>query len=72
LRELGEAVFCAFGARELLELGALPEPTDENFGAVLARPAPLLQASFRDASSGVVNYLKPYVQQPAVSADDVN
>ena len=72
LRELAEAVFGAFGARALLELGALPEPADENFAAVLARPAPLLHASFRDAASGVVDYLKPYVQQPAVSADDIN
>lgn len=72
LRELAEHVFDAFGARGLLELGALPEPAEENFGAVLARPAQLLHAHFRDAASGVVDYLKPYVQQSAVTADDVH
>ncbi len=72
LRALAESVFGAFGASALLELGALPEPADENFGAVLARPAPLLPAHFREATSGVVDYLKPYIQPLAASADNVN
>jgi nucleoside-diphosphate-sugar epimerase len=62
LRELAEHVFGAFGAPQLLELGALPEPARDNFEAVLARPAALAQVSFRDARNGVVEYLTPYVQ----------
>lgn len=72
LRELADYVFGQFGARELLALGALPEPADDNFGAVLVRPAALLDIPFRDARAGVVDYLKPYVQQPDVSRNDVH
>lgn len=72
LRELAEHVFGAFGVPALLELGALPEPARDNFDAVLVRPAPLVHAPFRDARSGVVDYLKPYVQPPNVAAHEVH
>ncbi|WP_305820958.1 NAD-dependent epimerase/dehydratase family protein [Massilia brevitalea] len=72
LRALAETVFEAFGARAQLEVGALPEPASDNFGAVLERPAALELAYFRDAAAGVVDYLKPYILQPAVPTDDVH
>lgn len=72
LRDLAESVFTAFGARALLELGALPEPADDNFGAVLARPAPLLHARFRDACSGVADDLRLHITPPDASAHDIH
>lgn len=72
LRMLAETVFDAFDARAQLALGALPEPADDNFGAVLTRPDALEHAYFRDAGAGVVDYLKPYVLQPAVPTNDVH
>jgi nucleoside-diphosphate-sugar epimerase len=72
LRALAEHVFDAFGVRELLELGALPEPPADNFEAVLTRPAPLAHAHFRQALGGVVDYLKPYLQSPVVTTNDVH
>lgn len=61
LRGLAEGVFTAFGEGALLKIGALPEPADDNFAVVLARPASLLTAGFRDAIGGVVDYIQPFL-----------
>jgi nucleoside-diphosphate-sugar epimerase len=58
LSTLATAVFDGFGAPALLQLGALPEPQDENYGTVFARHAALEQAAFRDTLPAVVAYMK--------------
>lgn len=58
LRKLAEAIFDAFGKSDLLQLGALPEPMQENFGHVFQRPPALDGARFRDSVPAVVEYMK--------------
>lgn len=61
LRELAIAIFEAFGASEMLRLGARAEPAEENYGAVF-QPHPLLGlGNFRPAVQSVVKYLQTYV-----------
>ena len=57
LAQLARTVFDAFGAPELLQVGAIPEPRDENYTTVFARHPLLAQAGFRDTLPAVVAYL---------------
>jgi nucleoside-diphosphate-sugar epimerase len=57
LRDLAETTFAAFGASALLELGAIPEPLDENYATVFA-PDPLLASdAFRPTLPAIHAYL---------------
>ncbi|MDC6380316.1 NAD-dependent epimerase/dehydratase family protein [Pseudomonas graminis] len=58
LRSLAEAIFGAFGKTHLLQLGALPEPTQDNFDLVFERPQALKDSTFREAIPAVIEYLK--------------
>ncbi|MET3442076.1 nucleoside-diphosphate-sugar epimerase [Variovorax paradoxus] len=58
LADLASAVFKAVGRMDLLRIGARPEPPDDNYATVLARPAVLAGISFRPAQAGVAEYVK--------------
>lgn len=58
LRSLAQGIFDAFGKAHLLQLGALPEPVQENFDRVFTVPEALKAMSFRDANSAVIEYMK--------------
>jgi nucleoside-diphosphate-sugar epimerase len=64
LRELATTVFAAFGAADLLHLGALPEPLEENYSTVFARHPLLGPQAYRPAFPAIVDYLKACVEQP--------
>lgn len=64
---LASAVFAAFGAADLLQLGALPEPLEENFSTVFARHRLLAPQAYRPALPAIVDYLKACVAQPLPS-----
>ena len=64
LRELASTVFAAFGAAELLHLGALAEPLEENYSTVFARHRLLAPQAYRPALPAIVDYLKACLAQP--------
>jgi nucleoside-diphosphate-sugar epimerase len=64
LRELATTVFAAFGAADLLHVGALPEPLEENYSTVFARHPLLGPQAYRPALPAIVDYLKACVVQP--------
>lgn len=61
LRQLAEAIFQAFGKTDLLRLGAVPEPVQENFSDVFAQPPALREMEFRETVASVVAYMKTLV-----------
>jgi nucleoside-diphosphate-sugar epimerase len=61
LRELATHVFEAMGCSELLRIGARPEPPDDNFATVLARPHVLDDVTFRPALEGVAQYVQTQI-----------
>ncbi|EPM71021.1 hypothetical protein A584_10860 [Pseudomonas syringae pv. theae ICMP 3923] len=61
LGDLAKAIFKAFDKTHLLRLGALPEPTQENFGHVFERPEALDGIAFRDSIESVVDYMKKQI-----------
>ena len=54
LRAIATHVFDAFGRPDLLRLGALPDPREDNFDRVFARPALLDGVRFRDTLPAIV------------------
>lgn len=58
LRNLAEAVFNAVDKSQLLQLGALPEPAEENFNLVFDLPEALKKSTFREAIPSVIEYMK--------------
>lgn len=64
LAELATTVFAAFGAEDLLHLGARPEPLEENYSTVFARHPLLGPQAYRPALPAIVDYLKACVAQP--------
>jgi nucleoside-diphosphate-sugar epimerase len=61
LRDLAKYVFASLGASELLELGALPEPREENYTRVFPRPAMLDEVFFRETLPAVAQYMKAHL-----------
>ncbi|KPZ08005.1 Uncharacterized protein ALO41_03498 [Pseudomonas amygdali pv. ulmi] len=61
LGDLAKAIFKAFDKTHLLRLGALPEPTQENFSHVFERPDALDGIVFRDSIESVVDYMKKQI-----------
>jgi nucleoside-diphosphate-sugar epimerase len=57
LRVLAETTFNAFGASELLQIGAIPEPLDENYSTVFARDPLLAPDAFRAPLAAIAAYL---------------
>ena len=58
LKTIAEGVFQAFGKGSLLDAGALPEPSEENYTKIFKLSVGLNQGMFRDSLSGVVDYMK--------------
>lgn len=57
LREIAEKVFAALGKDHLLQIGTLPEPTEENYGKIFEPMAMLRAVEFRNEIQGVVEYM---------------
>lgn len=57
LKALAVAVFEALGKSKLLQIGALPEPQEENYGTIFEVTPVLESMAFRDAIQGVVEYM---------------
>lgn len=64
LYELATTVFAACGAVDLLHVGALAEPLEENYSTVFARHPRLAPQAYRPALPAVVSYLKARLAQP--------
>jgi nucleoside-diphosphate-sugar epimerase len=58
LRDLATHVFEDLGKLELLEVGAVPGPSDDNYATVLPRLGVLQPLTFRPAGPGVAAYLR--------------
>jgi nucleoside-diphosphate-sugar epimerase len=58
LRCLAESVFEALGKPELLRVGALPEPVEENFEQIFTPPSELQDFKFRETLPAVAHYMK--------------
>lgn len=66
LRAIAESVFHALGKDELLHVGALPEPPEENYEQVL-RPTEILQrVEFRNSLPAIVQYMRECNSLPEV------
>jgi nucleoside-diphosphate-sugar epimerase len=58
LRHIAEGVFSALGKSELLQIGGLSEPPEENY-AIIMQPAPQLASTvFRESLPAVIEYMK--------------
>lgn len=64
LLNLASHIFAAVGRNELLRIGARPEPRDDNYATVLARPHVLDNILFRPALEGVTDYVKTQIIKP--------
>ncbi|WP_338015395.1 NAD-dependent epimerase/dehydratase family protein [Dyella acidiphila] len=71
LRALAEAVFGALEKNHLLRVGALPEPSEENYGKTFAPTMMLDTIEFRDAIQGVVEYMCACCTSGAVAAGKI-
>ncbi|WP_426177083.1 NAD-dependent epimerase/dehydratase family protein [Massilia sp. TWR1-2-2] len=64
LRELATTVFAQCSAADLLHVGALAEPLEENYSTVFARHRLLGAQAYRPALPAIVAYLKACLAQP--------
>lgn len=58
LREIATTLFSAFGEKDLLKIGARPEPAEENYDTSFDRPDFLANVKFRDALPAIVKYIE--------------
>jgi nucleoside-diphosphate-sugar epimerase len=58
LRSLAQAIFESQHKSHLLQVGAIPEPAQDNFDRVFSVPESLKTHSFRDTLPAVVEYMK--------------
>jgi nucleoside-diphosphate-sugar epimerase len=58
LRKLATYVFDEFDLGNLLKIGALPNPANDNYGNVFERSATLKDVAFRDTLPSIVEYLR--------------
>lgn len=58
LRAVAESVFDAFGKRDLLQVGALAEPPEENYQQILAPNGLLDPEAFRDSLPAIAKYMQ--------------
>lgn len=58
LRAVAESVFGAFGRDDLLCVGALAEPADENYQQILAPTGSIDPAIFRDSLPAIAKYMQ--------------
>ncbi len=58
LKMIAHGVFQALGRDDLLRVGALPEPLEENYEKILSPTEMLQQVAFRDSLPAIVQYMK--------------
>jgi nucleoside-diphosphate-sugar epimerase len=65
LREIAVSVFQAFGKDDMLHIGGLPEPLEENYRQIFNRPAVLDDVDFRETLPAIVDYMKKLYREAA-------
>jgi len=58
LKDIANYIFDAFNCRQLLIVGALPKPTNDNYKLVFERPYVLENMAFRETLPALVDYLR--------------
>jgi nucleoside-diphosphate-sugar epimerase len=58
LKIIADGVFQALGRDDLLRVGALPEPPEENYEKILNPTEMLQQVAFRDSLPAIIQYMK--------------
>lgn len=58
LKAIAESVFEALGKSSLLQVGAIPNPPEENYARILPPPKIVQQIAFRDSLPAIVEYMK--------------
>ncbi|WKJ92017.1 NAD-dependent epimerase/dehydratase family protein [Methylomonas montana] len=61
LRELATYIFESYRCANLLKIGALPEPVNDNYGLLFERTVELTDMVFRDTLPNVIQYLRSYL-----------
>ncbi len=61
LKDIATYTFEEFNCIELLRVGALPGPAEDNYGILFKRPKVLLDISFRETLPALVDYLRKCV-----------
>lgn len=62
LKNMASYIFKAFKCPELLSVGALPGPADDNYGVLFERPRALENMTFRETLPALVDYLRACVE----------
>lgn len=62
LRDMATYIFEAFKCPELLRVGALPGPADDNYGVLFERPRALDGMTFRETLPALVDHLRACVE----------
>lgn len=69
LKDLAAYIFEGFQCPELLKVGALPGPVNDNYGVLFGRPHEIDELAFRATLPSVLDYLhtcfEPFNRQPA-------
>ena len=58
LKSVAQNVFSAFEKDHLLQIGALPEPPDENYDKTFQQTGVTMQIDFRDSLPAIIDYMK--------------
>lgn len=58
LKDMADYIFDAFKCPELLRVGALPEPVNDNYKMIFERPCALAGMAFRETLPALVDYLR--------------
>lgn len=57
LKDIATYIFEGFSCSHLLKIGALPEPTIDNYGMVFERPPELIGMTFRETLPALLDYI---------------
>ena len=63
LKDIAQYIFSAFSVSELLKVGKLQAPADDNFKSVFKRPMVIKDIHFRETLPALVNYLRLCTEQ---------
>lgn len=62
LKDMANYIFDTFKCPELLRVGALPGPANDNYGVLFERPRALVGMTFRETLPALVDYLRTCVE----------
>lgn len=68
LKDIAEDIFKAFHSEKNLCVGALQEPSEENYESIFQRPEFLNDVNFRDSLPAITAYMKECVQETKENA----